>query len=181
MPLTSDPFDVLASHNEWATLAVLERCEKLTHEQFHRSFPIGPGFDGGLHATLLHILQAMHRWADWLHNRPDRPCIEKRPAGEPADYRERTPAELRRMLAGVTTDLRAAARSGDPADTVTVRLGPSAYTFTRSAALLHALTHGHYHRAQCMNMLRHLNIPGLSDTLPELDVVDWQHEAEGAR
>ena len=40
------------------------------------------------------------------------------------------------------------------------------------AALVHALTHAHYHCAQCLNMLRHLNVPGISDKLPELDVVD---------
>ena len=41
--------------------------------------------------------------------------------------------------------------------------------------MIHVLTHGHYHRAQCLNMLRHLGVPGVSDKLPDLDVIDWQH------
>jgi hypothetical protein len=34
------------------------------------------------------------------------------------------------------------------------------------------------HRAQCLNLLRRLNFPGLSDRLPDLDVNDWQYETE---
>ena len=34
-------------------------------------------------------------------------------------------------------------------------------------------THGMHHRAQCLNMLRQLAAPGVSDRLPEIDVLDW--------
>jgi uncharacterized damage-inducible protein DinB len=40
--------------------------------------------------------------------------------------------------------------------------------------LLHVTTHGMHHRAQCLNMLRHLAVPGVSDRLPEIDVLEWQ-------
>jgi uncharacterized damage-inducible protein DinB len=33
-----------------------------------------------------------------------------------------------------------------------------------------------HHRAQCLNMLRHLSAPGISDQLPEIDPLDWQLE-----
>jgi hypothetical protein len=31
---------------------------------------------------------------------------------------------------------------------------------------------------QCLNMLRHLGAPGISDRLPEIDPLDWQLQAE---
>jgi uncharacterized damage-inducible protein DinB len=40
--------------------------------------------------------------------------------------------------------------------------------------LAHVTTHGMHHRAQCLNMLRRLEVAGLSDNLPELDVLEWQ-------
>ena len=52
--------------------------------------------------------------------------------------------------------------------------GGQEHTITRAAALVHVLTHGSHHRAQCVNILRTLAIPGVSDKLPELQVVDWQ-------
>jgi uncharacterized damage-inducible protein DinB len=33
-------------------------------------------------------------------------------------------------------------------------------------------THGMHHRAQCLNMLRQLAAPGVSDRLPEIDVLE---------
>jgi uncharacterized damage-inducible protein DinB len=40
--------------------------------------------------------------------------------------------------------------------------------------LIHVTTHGMHHRAQCLNMLRQLAVPGISDRLPEIDVLEWQ-------
>jgi uncharacterized damage-inducible protein DinB len=40
--------------------------------------------------------------------------------------------------------------------------------------LVHVATHGSHHRAQGLNMLRRLGLPGVSDRLPEIDVLDWQ-------
>ena len=55
--------------------------------------------------------------------------------------------------------------------------GPE-FTFTRGVALTHVLVHGTHHRAQCLNMLRRLDVPGVSDRLPDLDVNEWQYETE---
>lgn len=180
MPMTSDPLDVLLAHNHWGTRVVLDLCAGLSHEQFHRSFPIGPGQHGGLHATLTHIISAMRRWADRIGGRAVRPPLEKLP-GEPSDAKDRSPAELVALLEEATDELRQLIPivRADPAKLVTTRFGDQTYTFTSGAALTHALSHGHYHRAQCLNMLRQLNVPGVSDKLPEMDVVDWQYEEEG--
>jgi uncharacterized damage-inducible protein DinB len=45
-------------------------------------------------------------------------------------------------------------------------------------ALVHVTTHGMHHRAQCLNMLRHMGVPGISDRLPEIDPLDWQLQAQ---
>jgi hypothetical protein len=31
-----------------------------------------------------------------------------------------------------------------------------------------------HRRAQCLNILRHLAVPGVSDRLPDIDVLEWQ-------
>jgi uncharacterized damage-inducible protein DinB len=59
--------------------------------------------------------------------------------------------------------------------------GGEMYNLTAGGALIHVLTHGHYHRAQCMNMLRRLETPGVSDRLPDLDVCEWQNSVDGRR
>lgn len=46
------------------------------------------------------------------------------------------------------------------------------------AMLVHVTTHGMHHRAQCLNMLRRLELPGVSDALPDLDVLEWQLRAK---
>jgi hypothetical protein len=34
-----------------------------------------------------------------------------------------------------------------------------------------------HHRAQCLNVLRRLEVPGVSDQLPDLDALEWQLKA----
>ena len=55
---------------------------------------------------------------------------------------------------------------------------PGDFPFTRGVLLTHLLVHAIHHRAQCLNMLRHLNVPGVSDAIPDLDLNEWQFETE---
>jgi hypothetical protein len=32
-----------------------------------------------------------------------------------------------------------------------------------------------HHRAQCLNLLRHLDVAGISDHLPDIDVLEFHH------
>jgi uncharacterized damage-inducible protein DinB len=176
---TSDPLDVLLAHNHWATRKVLDLCRDLSDEQYHASYPIGPAEEGGLHATLTHIVGAMRRWSDRIAERPVRPSIEQPWPGlnEPTDDRDRTPEELSALLSEATEDLRRVvelAKARGLETTFTAVFGGKPYTFTRGAALVHALTHGHYHRAQCMNILRQLRVVGGDKPTPDLDVSEWQ-------
>ncbi|MBS0189945.1 MAG: DinB family protein [Phycisphaerales bacterium] len=181
-PITSDPYDLLLSHNLWATRQLLKLSARLTPEQFVRPFPIGPAEKGGLHAILAHVIGAMGRWSDRISGRPPRPPLAPAWTGYsgPVDERGRTPAELDEILQISHNDLVALAPSirKDPARIVRLEFGGVPYSFTASCAFVHVLTHGHYHHAQCINILRQLNLPGISDQLPELDMTDWQSEAD---
>lgn len=159
-------FAILAGHNLWATRVLIEDAAKLSQEQFHRRFEIGPG---SIHDTLRHIVAAMLRWADRIGGQPLRDSIDR-------DDRRFTPAELLHLLTSADADLRrvaaeltAADRWAAPMDFV-MPDGPT-YTFTRAAAFLHVLTHGMHHRAQVLNMRRQLGLPALG---LDLDVVEWE-------
>lgn len=172
-PVTFDPLTVLLEHNRWATRRVLELCRALTPEQFHQRLEIGPG---SLHDALRHLVTCMRDWADDIAGRPDRMDLERSDIA-------RTPLsidDLERLLDEATDEYRGFIESSrdDLASVVNVTLGGTPCLFTRGVALVHPLVHGTHHRAQCLNMLRRLNVPGVSDRLPDLDVNDWQYETE---
>jgi uncharacterized damage-inducible protein DinB len=185
--LSSDPLDILLAHDAWGTRGMLRLCEPLSEEQFHRRFPIGMG---SLHDNIAHTIAAMRRWADRIAERTLRESIFPMPWAkpQPATRPRFAIPELVNLLEEAAADLRGVAahsrsRAGGLGSTITVPWPTpdgktTTYTFTRAAALTHLCTHNHYHRAQCMNMLRHLNVPGLSDKLPDLSVIDWQAETE---
>jgi uncharacterized damage-inducible protein DinB len=155
-------------HNAWATREVLRACAALDDDAWHRRFEIGAG---SLHDTLTHIVGAMFRWADRIDGPPRvvRPSIE--------DGSRRTPAELRALLDLAAADLAATAGRAQArglSTTLDVTLGGTPYRFTLGAMLMHVTTHGMHHRAQCLNMLRQLAVPGISDRLPEIDLLEWQ-------
>ncbi|MFO0859197.1 MAG: DinB family protein [Phycisphaerales bacterium] len=183
-PQTSEPYDILLRHNLWATRKILDCCRKLTPEQFTRRFPIGPAEQGGLHAVLAHLIGAMGRWSDRIAGRTPRPPLAPAYPGYkgPMDERGKTPDELDALLQQCHDDLESLAPSirQDPGRLIGMEFMGTPYTFTAACAYVHVLTHGHYHHAQCINILRHLQIPGVSDNLPELDVVDWQATADMA-
>jgi len=165
---SSEPLSIALEHNSWATREVLRACAALDDSQWHRRFEMGPG---SLHDTLTHIVGAMFRWADRIDGPPRavRPSIE--------DGSRRTPAQLMTLLDGAAADLAASAeraRERGLGTAIDVTLGGRAYRFTLGAMLVHVTTHGMHHRAQCLNMLRQLAVPGVSDRLPEIDVLEWQ-------
>lgn len=176
--LTGDPLTVLLKHDHWATHRLLEACVGLTGGQLHHPFEIGLG---NLHDTLTHIIGAMRRWADRIDGRVLRPSIESRASSDPVPTPiGRGARELMSLLDDAAADLAGvAAKYKDRLNEVfEVKFGPRVYHFSRGAALVHVTTHGVHHRAQCVNMLRHLKIEGLSGRLPEVAVTEWQAEVE---
>lgn len=183
--LTSNPLDVLLAYDAWATRTMLERCRVLSHEQFHRRFEIGLG---SLHENFSHIVGVVRRWTDRLTGRPLRAALNSFP-GRPdiaVDGGDRSPDQLLALHEEAAADLvvvtRGLVEDGLEKTLVVQWPGedgkPVTYTFTRGAVLTHIVVHGTHHRAQCINMMRHLNVPGLSDDLPDPGVVDWQSAVE---
>lgn len=184
--LSFDANHILIASDAWCTRALLEHSRPLSREQFHRRFEIGLG---SLHDSFTHIISVMRRWTDRLAGRTPRPMLHALPkyphlSGESKD---RSIDDLLELLNDAERDLYAVVKS-DPAwlaSTVTLDW-PSedppgitkTYTFTRGCVIVHLTTHGYHHRAQALNMLRHLNVPGVSDKLPEPSAVDWQAAVE---
>jgi uncharacterized damage-inducible protein DinB len=161
MPI-SDPLEILLITNRWATHKILDACVPLSTEQFHRRFEMGPG---SLHDTTTHILGAMRIWIDRLAERPEVARIDMGGV-------KRTVVELRPLLDELSAELSEVAHKYPLDQTITVSRGGKTYTFVRGGALTHVLTHGTHHRAQCLNMLRHLGV----SPLPPSSVVEWMRD-----
>lgn len=169
--------DRLIQHNAHAMRTLLETCRPLTAEQFSRAFDIGPG---SLHATILHVIGAMQRWADRIGGRTLRPSPE-------SDRRPRTVEELLRELDAASKDLAAVCiaveREGrlDEVFEVTFRHdgGEHSFSASRGGAIVHVYTHGVHHRAQCLNILRRLGAS--PKQLPDLDAISAELAETPAR
>ncbi len=156
MPV-SNPLDILLAHDHWATRNVLDACARLTEQQFHQPFEMGPG---SLHATLSHIIWGMRLWTDILHQRPVR---------EPEDNQRWTVPQMLMRLDASAAELGEAARA-KPLDALITRdrFGKT-WKHTRGEVVTHITTHAVHHRAQCLNMLRRLGV----SPLPESSVMEW--------
>jgi uncharacterized damage-inducible protein DinB len=155
----SDPLDVLIAHSHWANANLLRACTPLTEDQYHRRFEVGLG---SLHDTLTHIVSATGRWSDLLAGRAERPRLE-------GDGVRRTAADLYPMLNAADAELMEGARSGPLEQVFTGTRGGRPYRITRGGVVTHVTTHAMHHRAQCLNMLRHLGVT----PLPMSSVLEW--------
>ncbi len=158
--------DRLLGHNAWATALLADRCRALSPQQFARRFEIGPGT---LQRTLLHIVGAMHRWADRIGDRAVRPSVED-------EVNAPTPDEIVAILGETAADLAKVVGcvvDEDRLDEIMelrIRGWDEPFRFTRGTAIIHVLTHGVHHRAQSINMLRRLGV----EDLPEIDAIEWE-------
>src|SRR4051812_28170407 len=100
---TTDPTDILLKHDVWATRLLLDLCDTITRDQFHQKFAIGLG---SLHENLTHVISATRRWTDRMADRTPRPMLHALPQYPhlSGDAKERTPAELRDLLAEAARD-----------------------------------------------------------------------------
>jgi uncharacterized damage-inducible protein DinB len=156
----SDPLNILISHDRWATAQVLEACGRLTDEQFHRRFEIGPG---SLHDALTHVVSAMRAWTETLAGLEAGPRLQD-------DGRRRTAGELRTVHEESCAAFAEQVRRR-PVEERVVRRTKDGRTLelTRGAVVAQVLTHGVHHRAQCLNMLRQLGVT----PMPPSSVVEW--------
>jgi uncharacterized damage-inducible protein DinB len=157
---TSNPLDVLLTHDRWAMRNLQDACTKLTSEQFHQRFEMGLG---SLHDTLAHLASVTRAWGDLLAGREQRPPLFEK--SQP----QRTAAELSALLDEVLDEFAATARRHPVDELVTGSRGGRSYTFTRGGVITHVTTHNMHHRAQCLNMLRHVGVK----PLPPSSVLEW--------
>ncbi|MGA2231355.1 MAG: DinB family protein [Tepidisphaeraceae bacterium] len=160
---TSNPLDILLEHDQWATTQILHACEKLTADQFARKFEMGPG---SLQATLTHMISAKKTWTDTLMERPLTARIDQTGAvyslGQLLELHKESGDEF--MLV---------ARK-HPLDEIVKRTREGKeFSFTRGVVIAQVTTHGMHHRAQCLNMLRHLGVK----PLPMSSVAEWARTA----
>ena len=152
------PATTLLAHDAWANRAMHGALASLTPEQLDRPFEMGLG---ALRPTFTHILGATRGWTDVLAGRSQRPRLE---ADEPMG-----PPEWQALLEPTASELREAALSGPMDEVLHAERNGKTYTFVRAHVVTHVTTHAVHHRAQCLNMLRHLGV----DPLPPSSVLEW--------
>ncbi len=152
-----EPIKILLTHDRWATQNIIDSCAKLNSSQFHQDFQIGVGT---LHHTITHIVEAMLRWSDLLAQCDPRPQLSEE---------ERTPGQLSDLHQMATDEFSRLALEFPVGELVTGVRGGRSFTFTRGAVVTHVTTHGMHHRAQCLNMLRRLEV----EPLPPSSVIEW--------
>ena len=157
-PPAHDPARVLLDQNEWANRLLINACATLDDAALDRPFEMGLG---SLRPTVTHIFGAMKGWTDLLARRPAGPRLENTAPIGVADWRA--------LVGPVSDELRAAAFMGPMDEVLRTERGGKAYAFARSHVIVHVTTHGMHHRAQCLNMLRHLGVA----ELPASSVMQW--------
>ena len=146
-------------YNDWGRDRLMALADKLDDAQLDRPFEMG---EGSLRKTLQHLFGA--EWS-WLER-----CRGRSPAhGEcPRDFP--TIAALWQQWRQTARERNAhidTLTNADLASSVTfVHPSGQEYTFTLGHVLLHVCNHGTHHRAQALNMLRHLGAP-----VPEMDLL----------
>lgn len=154
----SDPTRILLAHHRWANRLVLEPAARLDDAALARTFEMGCVT---LLATYTHLLGAVRAWTDALEGRE--------PPRERLEEVKPTMPELLDLAETVADEFDAAVLDRPLDEIITrVRRGRR-YAFTRGGVLIHVTTHGVHHRAQCLNMMRHLGV----DPLPDPSVLSW--------
>ena len=157
-----DILDRLLGHDAWTTRQLLLRSLALSDEQLDRTFPIG---HGSLRATFDHIIRNMEVWTDLMCQRPVRPRPRPPAAAIP---------RLLERLDTVASEFAQTARhirdQGKLDDVFVDTADAEPIMKTFGGAITHVVTHSMHHRAQALNMMRHL---GMTDLI-EGDALGWE-------
>jgi uncharacterized damage-inducible protein DinB len=151
-------------YNDWARDRLLGLATGLTDTQLDRPFEMG---EGSLRATVYHLWAAefgwLNRWQPQTSVSYDAECV-----GEPATEIARRFRETTAARDAFLARLDDASLSG----TITFRNKKGIMsTFNFGDMMLHVCNHGTHHRAQALNMLRHL---GVETPKPGIDYVLWR-------
>ena len=159
---STQPTEFLIAHERWANRNLLTACKGLTRDQFHLRFNMGLGT---LHDTTTHILGALRGWGDVLAQRDARARLEEG---------DRSPEELLDLNEEVMDDISKTIAAHPPAEVVRPERNGQTYAFVRGGVIAHVFTHGFHHRAQCLNMLKTLEV----DPLPAVSILEYMMTVE---
>jgi uncharacterized damage-inducible protein DinB len=160
----------LHQHRAWVNRNLLTAAATLSDEQLRSAFPIG---QGSVWKSLLHLYAAEYVWLEALLGNKgflvpgDLPGkIPGNQQGEGGitgldDLRQKWSALEQRWIGYL------AALTPTGLEEVVYRKSSSGQRFgtRRSDVLLHVCTHAHYTAAQVVNMLRHVGVAKLPDTM----------------
>ncbi|MEW4453266.1 DinB family protein [Bremerella sp. JC817] len=165
------PIVRLHEHRMWANENLRQACLSLTSEQLHQQHAIG---QGTLWKTLCHMYAAEYVWLEALQGKVETLCPGdvpgKLPGNQEGEGAVTTSAELfdrwKRLdqlwnayLTTLTPDLLSVTIYKKSSSSFQGQaIGVSAMD-----VLLHVATHAHYTTAQAINMLRHVGV----ETLPQ--------------
>lgn len=154
----ADAFAILLAHCKSADAELLAAMRGLSPEQLDRPFEMGPG---SIRATFEHNLGALRGWADVYANRPRRAWLP--------DDGPYTIEQLEAITAELHDDWADIADKFALDEVIERPRGDSTRRFTRAHILVHVTTHSMHHRAQMINMLRHVGV----EELPTGSVMHW--------
>ena len=160
----------LHQHRAWVNDNLLTAAETLSHDQLWSEFQIG---QGSMWKSLLHLYAAEYVWLEALLGNEQFLVPGDLPGKLPgnqqgeggitdlADLRQKWSALEQRWI-GYLASLTPAAL-----EEVVYRKSSSGQRFgtRRSDVLLHVCTHAHYTAAQVVNMLRHVGVEKLPETM----------------
>ena len=157
-----DLLDRLLGHDAWTTRELLLRCRSLTDEQLDRPFPIG---HATLRATFDHVIWNIEVWTDLMCHRPRRshPGPAAMTISRFIDRLDATYEEFAAIARRMQAEDRLDDTFPDTVETPPVMK-------TCGGCIAHVITHSMHHRAQVLNMMRHL---GMTDLI-EGDVLGWE-------
>ena len=160
----------LLTFNEWAREKLMVSADALSDTQLDRRFEMG---EGSLRATLAHLWFAEQIWLDrWLGD--NRPPLARADGvisiAELHDRFRKTAAERKAFLTPKS------ARDLDSPITFT-NMRNETYTYSLRDLLLHVCNHGSHHRAQALNMMRHV---GAELPKPGVDYIFMKIEQQAA-
>ncbi len=154
------------AYSDWGTRTLLDIAATLSDAQLDRPFEMGLGT---LRKTLCHLVQAEEWWhTNWT----------KGPAGAFPEADETvTFADLAKRFAAAWAArdrFVGTLKDGDMTRPVTVKPRPDlTLEFPLDVSLVQLCGHATQHRAQMLNMLRHVGVPP-----PGLDLVLWLRDSE---
>jgi uncharacterized damage-inducible protein DinB len=161
----------LHQHRRWVNQNLVAAAAPLSHEQLHERFPIG---QGSVWKSLVHLYAAEYVWLEVMLGNDDPVAPGDLPGkipgnqegqgglrslGELRDQWERLAERWSGYLAALTEPA-----LDEPVYKIAFSTGKRAAT-RKSDVLLHVCTHAQYTTAQIVNMLRHLGVEKLPDTM----------------